>query len=102
MNYTYILRCADGTLYTGWTNDLKRRLAAHNAGKGAKYTSARRPVTLVYAEIHEDKIRAMQREYAVKQLTRQEKDALIAAHKETLAAILQQAGMLDCETEEKV
>ncbi len=48
MNYTYILRCADGTLYTGWTNDLERRLAAHNAGKGSKYTCSRRPVELVY------------------------------------------------------
>lgn len=49
-NYTYIVRCADGTLYTGWTNDLKKRIKAHNAGKGAKYTKTRRPVELVYFE----------------------------------------------------
>ncbi len=50
MNYVYILRCADGTLYTGWTTDLNRRLAAHNAGSGAKYTRSRRPVALLYSE----------------------------------------------------
>ena len=53
--YTYILRCADGTLYTGWTNDIEKRLAAHNAGKGAKYTKPRLPVELVYFEKHETK-----------------------------------------------
>lgn len=77
--YTYILQCADGTFYTGWTNDLHKRLAAHNAGKGAKYTAPRRPVELVYVETHDDKIHAMQREYRIKQMTRQEKEALIAA-----------------------
>ena len=60
-NYTYILRCADGTLYTGWTNDLEKRLAAHNAGTGAKYTRPRRPVTLVYHEVFETKEAAMRR-----------------------------------------
>ena len=50
MNYTYILKCKDGSLYTGWTNDLEQRVAAHNTGKGAKYTKARRPVELVYFE----------------------------------------------------
>ena len=62
MNYTYILSCADGTLYTGWTNDLDRRLAVHNAGKGGKYTRARLPVTLVYHEEFETKEQAMSRE----------------------------------------
>ena len=76
MNYTYILRCADGTLYTGWTNDLERRLAAHNRGTGSRYTRARRPVTLVYFEEHGTKEEAMRREYAIKQLTRAEKEAL--------------------------
>lgn len=75
--YTYMVRCADGTLYTGWTNDLTKRLQAHNAGKGAKYTASRRPVELVYAEEHPDKITAMQREYAIKQLTRKEKEQLM-------------------------
>ena len=77
MNYTYILRCADGTLYTGWTNDLERRLRAHNAGTGSKYTRARRPVELCYSEAWEDKRTAQQREWAIKQLTRAEKLALI-------------------------
>ena len=77
MNYTYILSCADGTLYTGWTNDLDRRLAAHNAGKGGKYTRVRLPVTLVYHEEYETKEEAMSREYAIKQMTRSQKMKLI-------------------------
>ena len=67
MNYTYILHCADGTLYCGWTNDLKKRLHAHNSGTGAKYTKSRRPVTLAYYEAFETKQEAMKREYAIKQ-----------------------------------
>lgn len=78
MCYTYILKCSDGTYYTGWTNDLDKRLKAHNGGKsGAKYTRNRRPVTLVYYEEFYDKQEAMRREYAIKQLTRKEKEALI-------------------------
>ena len=77
MNYTYILSCADGTLYTGWTNDLDRRLAAHNAGKGGKYTRVRLPVTLVYHEEFDTKAEAMSREYAIKQMTRAQKMKLI-------------------------
>ena len=77
MNYTYILRCADGTLYTGWTNDLEKRLAAHNRGVASKYTKPRRPVALVYSEAHETKEAAMRREWAIKQLTRAEKLRLI-------------------------
>lgn len=76
-NYTYILRCADGTLYTGWTNDLEKRLAAHNAGTAAKYTRPRRPVTLVYQEAFPTKEEAMRREWQIKRLTRAEKLALI-------------------------
>ncbi|MCR5718225.1 MAG: GIY-YIG nuclease family protein [Oscillospiraceae bacterium] len=79
MNYTYMLRCADGTLYTGWTNDPKKRLAAHNAGKGAKYTRTRLPVTMVYAESHEDKREAMRREYQIKHLSRMEKLKLLSS-----------------------
>ena len=78
MNYTYILRCADGSLYTGWTNDLSARVAAHNAGAGAKYTRSRRPVELVYYEEHDTKESAMRRERQIKQLTRKEKLALIS------------------------
>ena len=71
MCYTYILKCSDGTYYTGWTNDLDKRLKAHNGGKsGAKYTRNRRPVTLVYYEEFQGKQEAMKREYAIKQLTR--------------------------------
>lgn len=77
ISYMYILRCADGTLYTGWTNNLARRVEAHNRGKGAKYTYARRPVELVYAEGFSTKEEAMAREYAVKQLSRKEKLELV-------------------------
>ena len=73
----YILRCADDTLYTGWTNDIEKRIAAHNAGMGAKYTKPRLPVQLAYLEICEDKQQAMRREYQIKQLTREEKLELI-------------------------
>lgn len=73
----YILTCADGTFYTGWTNDLPKRLKTHNAGKGAKYTKVRLPVEAVYVEICGTKNLAMSREYHIKQLSRQEKAALI-------------------------
>ena len=77
MNYTYILKCKDGSLYTGWTNDIEKRVQAHNDGKGAKYTKSRLPVKLVYYEEHETKNEAMKREYAIKHMTRQEKERLI-------------------------
>lgn len=77
MNYTYILRCKDNTLYCGWTNDLKKRLTCHNAGKGAKYTRSRHPVTLVYFETFETKEDAMRRESAIKKLSRSNKEQLI-------------------------
>ncbi|MCI6859121.1 MAG: GIY-YIG nuclease family protein [Eubacterium sp.] len=77
MNYTYMVRCSDGTLYTGWTNDLAKRLHAHNCGSGAKYTKSRRPVELVYYEEFQTKKEAMQREYAIKQLSKKEKLSLI-------------------------
>ncbi|MCI8551274.1 MAG: GIY-YIG nuclease family protein [Lachnospiraceae bacterium] len=77
-NYTYILRCSDGSLYTGWTNHLERRVAAHQSGRGAKYTKSRRPVELVYWEKFSTKAEAMSREAAIKQLSRKDKLALIA------------------------
>ena len=78
MNYTYMMKCADGTLYTGWTTSVEKRLKAHNEGKnGAKYTKAKRPVELVYYEGYATKEEAMSREYAIKQLTRKEKLALM-------------------------
>ena len=78
----YIVRCADGTLYCGWTNDLERRVKAHNSGRGAKYTKSRRPVTLVYFEEFSTKEEAMSREAHLKMLTRAEKLALIENKKE--------------------
>lgn len=75
--FVYILRCKDDSLYTGWTNDLEHRLAMHRAGKGAKYTRGREPLELVYSEELSDKSAALKREYAIKQLTREEKLALI-------------------------
>ena len=76
-NYTYILRCADGTYYCGWTNNLDRRLKAHNEGKGAKYTRSRRPVALVYYEAFSTKEEAMRREHEINQLPRKKKEELI-------------------------
>lgn len=78
--YAYMVRCSDHSLYTGWTNDLEQRIAAHNSGQGAKYTKSRRPVTLVYYEVFEEKQDAMRREYAIKQLTKKEKEKLVAYH----------------------
>ena len=75
--FVYILRCADGTLYTGSTTDVERRLSAHNSGSGAKYTRARRPCTLAYCEEAADRRAALRREAAIKKLTRTEKLALI-------------------------
>lgn len=77
MYYVYILRCADETLYTGYTTDIARRVRAHNDGKGAKYTKHRRPVTLLYQESQETLSAALKREYQIKQLTRNQKEALV-------------------------
>lgn len=81
MNYTYIVECADGSLYCGWTNDLDKRMADHNAGKGAKYTKPRLPVKLVYHEEFDTKEEAMSREWHIKQLGREEKLKLINKRK---------------------
>ena len=78
MHYAYIVKCSDGTYYTGYTNDLEKRLLAHNAGKGAKYTRNRLPVEMVYFEEYEYKSEAMKREYAIKRLTRKQKEKLIS------------------------
>ena len=77
MYYVYLLRCGDGTLYAGFTNDLARRLAVHNAGRGAKYTRSRLPVEVVYWENFPNKSSALKREYAIKRLSRAEKLSLI-------------------------
>lgn len=81
--YVYMLRCGDGSLYTGCTDDVERRLAVHNSGKGAKYTRSRLPVTLVYREVVADKSAALRREAAIKALPRSKKLALLEAEKET-------------------
>lgn len=75
--YTYIVRCADGSLYTGWTTDLAARLTAHNKGRGARYTRSRLPVELVWSEEQSDQIAARRREAQIKQWTRQAKLTLI-------------------------
>ena len=77
MNYTYIVECSDGTLYTGWTNNLEKRIVMHNSGKEAKYTKSRIPVVLRYYEEFQTKEEAMAREYRIKQLSRKEKLELI-------------------------
>ena len=77
MNYTYIVKCSDGTFYTGWTNNLEKRIRDHNDGKGAKYTKSRRPVELVYYETFSQQEDAMRREYAIKQLNRAGKRKLV-------------------------
>jgi len=77
MNFTYIIKCSDHSLYTGWTNNLEKRIASHNAGTASKYTRSRRPVTLVYYEKFNTKEEAMKREYAIKQLSSDQKQRLI-------------------------
>ena len=81
--FCYLLRCRDGSLYTGWTTDLDRRLKAHNSGRGARYTRSRRPVELVYRESFPTRHEAMHRECEIKRMTREEKLRLIAGETET-------------------
>ena len=85
--YTYIVKCSDNTLYTGWTNDLEKRIKTHNAGKGAKYTKSRRPVILVYYEEYGTKSEALRREAAIKKLSRQEKLRMIRQFEECKTVI---------------
>ena len=77
MNYVYLLRCADHTLYCGWTTDLTARVQAHNNGRGAKYTRSRLPVELVYYEEYANRHDALSREWHIKRMTREEKNDLI-------------------------
>lgn len=76
-HWVYVVRCADGTYYTGYTVDVEERLAAHNAGDGAKYTRGRTPVTLVHTEPFQSRSAALSREHEIKQLSRAEKEALV-------------------------
>ena len=77
MNYVYLLRCADGSLYCGWTTDPSARLKAHNSGRGAKYTRSRRPVRLVWLESDPDRHDALSREWHIKRMSRAEKEQLV-------------------------
>ncbi len=83
--YTYIVRCADDTFYTGYTTDVEKRIDMHNASKGAKYTKGRLPVSLVYFEEHENKHDALSREWHIKRMTRSQKEELIEDFKENKA-----------------
>lgn len=76
MNYAYLVRCSDNSLYAGWTNDIEKRMKSHNNGTGAKYTRPRRPVTLAYLEVFETKSEAMKREAALKKLSHRQKEEL--------------------------
>ncbi|MBQ6998903.1 MAG: GIY-YIG nuclease family protein [Clostridia bacterium] len=78
MNYVYILKCSDGTLYTGWTTDPENRLITHNSGNGAKYTRSRLPVEMVYCQECTDKSHALRREREIKKMSRSEKLKLIS------------------------
>ena len=79
MNYTYMLECSDGSYYTGWTNDLRKRVRTHRAGKGGRYTRSRLPVRLVYYEIFYERRDAQSREVFLRQLSHAEKKALSEA-----------------------
>lgn len=83
-NYVYIVKCHDNTYYTGWTTDLVQRISRHNCGTGAKYTRSRRPVELVYFETFQNKSEALKREYQIKQLTKKQKEELIAGTNQQL------------------
>ncbi|QOX64939.1 GIY-YIG nuclease family protein [Anoxybacterium hadale] len=85
-DFVYIVECADGTLYTGWTTDLDARMASHNCGGGAKYTRGRGPVRLLYSECCEDKSTALRREHQIKNLVRADKFRLINGEREVLDA----------------
>ena len=76
-HWTYVVECADGTFYTGYTTDVERRVREHDSGNGAKYTRGRTPVTLVHAESFETRSAAMSREYEIKQLSRRRKERLV-------------------------
>jgi len=84
VNYTYIVECADYSLYTGWSNHIRKRIENHNEGKGAKYTKTRRPVKLVFVKSFETKQEAMQQEAKIKRLSREKKLGLIASNENEL------------------
>ena len=87
MHYVYMVRCADGTLYTGYARDPEQRTKAHNAGRGAKYTAGRLPVSLVYREACDSRSAALKREHAVKRLSRSKKEMFVASQRATTPAL---------------
>ena len=100
MYYTYILKCKDDTYYTGYTNDLSKRIKNHNAGKGAKYTRGRGPVKLIYYEEFDNKQSAMRREWEIKQLPRSKKEDMSLQWKKKQQDGCQENDCLDKETQE--
>jgi len=84
-HYVYVIECSDGTLYTGYTTDVERRVAEHDAGDGAKYTAGRTPVTLRYVEYHDSRSAAQSREYAIKSRSRSGKERLVATTDDRVA-----------------
>jgi putative endonuclease len=84
-HYVYIVECSDGTLYTGYTTDVGRRVAEHNAGTGAKYTAGRRPVTLRYVEYHPTRSDAQRREHEIKSRSRRQKEQLVPTASDQIA-----------------
>ena len=89
MNYTYMLKCSDGSFYTGWTNDLRKRVRTHAAGKGSRYTRSRLPVALVYFEEYEEKREAQSREVLLKQMSHSEKEDLVRRFSGNLGEFVQ-------------
>jgi putative endonuclease len=92
MAYSYIVECADGSYYAGWTTDLDARLASHNAGAGSRYTRSRLPVRLVYWEAYADQNQARRRECEIKQLSRRQKELLVASWRQNTEAASQITG----------
>ncbi len=84
-HYVYVVECSDGTLYTGYTTDVGRRIAEHNAGTGAKYTAGRTPVSLCYVEYHDSRGSALSREYELKTYSRERKEQLVATAPDRVA-----------------
>lgn len=85
MSFVYILQCNDNSFYTGWTNDLSKRLKTHNNGKASKYTRGRLPVKYIYIEKKEDRSSALKREFKIKQLTRKQKEKLINSNRNKIS-----------------
>lgn len=94
--YVYMVECADGTYYTGWTNDVEKRLTAHNDGTGARYTRSREPVQLVYLEELNDKQTAQRREWSIKKLTHAQKEQLVSAFTKKCCMGDKAGGMKPC------